>query len=81
MSIAGADRIFAAALVVADQYRTFTATEIESVVRDQWDEDAPSRRTIYAHLGALAELGVLEEIGRSDSLRRYRFVERFDPSR
>lgn len=81
MSIAGADRVFATALAVAAEYRTFTATEIQELTTEMYGEDAPSRRTIYTHLNALAELGVLEERGRSRTLRRYRFTEQFDPSR
>ena len=80
MTVAGSDRVFSTALVIAKEYRTFTATEIDDVAKEVHGEDAPSRKTIYAHLDALVELGVLEEFGRSNTLRRFRFSKEFDPS-
>ena len=81
MTVTGADRVFEIALRVAAEYRTFTATEIDTVARDAYGEDAPSRKTIYAHLDALVELNILEEFGKSNTRRRFRFLEPFDPSR
>jgi Fe2+ or Zn2+ uptake regulation protein len=80
MAVTGSDRVFASALSVAHDYRTFTATEVETFCEKVWGEDRPSRRTIYSHLDALVEIGVLEEIGERNTLRRFRFVEQFDPS-
>jgi len=81
MPVSGSDRIFAAALAVAREYRTFSPSEIEAVVEQRHDDGAPSRRTIHNHLNALVDLDVLKSVGMSRTLKQYRFREEFDPSR
>ena len=80
MTVTGADRVFAATLVAAKQYRTFTAMEVREVTRE-FGDDAPARKTVYNHLDALSELGVLCSVGSRNSMRRYHFSDSIDPEK
>lgn len=81
MAITGSDRVFAASLVVASEYRTFSATEVIEATKSIDEENHPARKTVWNHLNALADLGVLEEVGTARRNKMFRFREEFDPSR
>jgi hypothetical protein len=71
-----ADEIFACVLFAAEEYRTFTPTEVIAAGERLSTVDVPNRRTVTDHCNNLAEIGILRTVESG----RWKFIDRYDPS-
>ena len=72
------DKVFAALLYAAEEYRTVTADDVLAAAEEMGTiDDPPGRRTIVDHCNSLSETGVV----RSVDPGRWTFISRYDPSR
>jgi hypothetical protein len=71
------DKVFAALLYAAEEYRTVTADDVLDAAEEMGTiHDPPGRRTVVDHCNSLSEAGILRTV----SPGRWRFIGRYDPS-